>query len=247
MSKNARDNRELIAYFSFSILVIIAITTIDWTVTNYYNLALLEALSLDQVRWWFFSYQITIFIITGMLIIFFMLVVRINYVSKELDIELKGFHYFKFLKTIPKKKKFEIFFPPLAFGLLFVFNFEDILWFRLFYGPRMSYVIDNFFGDMWWLDLHISGFLGVAMGFGGAISLSVMIVSSIGYLIFCILWYKLIRDKWLFLNLGICVLYIFGIDIVFGIIGPPLPYLRITLMEIAYLSTFVFIVVRNTK
>ena len=247
MNKNAKNNRHLIAFFSFSILMIIAITTIDWTVTNYYNLALLEAESLSEIKWWFFSYQITIFIIVGLLIILFMLVVRINYVSKELDKNIEDFHYFKFLKTIPKQQLYEIFFPPLAFGLLFVFNFEDILWFRLFYGPRMSFVINNLLGDMWWLDFHVSGLIGAVMGFGGAISLSVMIASSIGYSIFCLLWYKLIHEKWLFLNLGICILYIFGIDIVFGILGPPLPYLRISLMEIAYLTTFILILIRNTK
>ncbi len=246
MSKNVVSNRHLIAFFSFSILIIISITTIDWTVTNYYNLALLEADSLDEVRWWFFSYQISIFIITGMLIIFFMLIVRINYVSKELDLKIEGFHYFKFLRSIPKKKRLEIFFPPLAFGLLFVFNFEDILWFRLFYGPRMSYVIDNLFGDMWWLNSHVGGLIGIALGFGGAISLSIMIASSIGYSIFCLLWYKIIQDKLLFFHLGICILYIFGIDIVLGIIGPPLPYLRITPMEIAFFASFIIIIIRNT-
>jgi len=245
-SRKNGNNRQLIAIFSFSILIIVAITTIDWTVTNYYNLALLGGESLDEIMWWFFSYQITIFIIAGGLILLFFAIIQINYISKELNISIEGIHYFKFLKQLPKEKKLEIILPSLAFGLLFVSNFEDILWFRLFYGPRMSYRIDNLFESMWWLDYHPGGWIGMLMGFGGAISLSVMIAASIGYTIFCFIWYKLIQEKWLVIHLVICILFIYNIDIVFGILEPPFPYMRITLMEILYFTTFFFIVIKNT-
>jgi len=243
--ENRGNNRQLIAIFSFSILILLVITTIDWTVTNFYHLAQLGGVELEELQWWFLSYQITIFIIGGCLILIFFMYIQMNYISRELKIPIETVHYFKFFRQIPKDYKLKVILPALAFGLLFVFNVEDILWFRLFYGPRMSYRIDNLFEHMWWLDAHPGGWIGVMMGFGYATSLSVMIASAIGYTMFCLLWYRLIQDKWLFVNLAIAILYFFGIDIVFGILGPPLPYLRLTLLEIAFFTTFIFIVIKN--
>ncbi len=246
-NKPEKSKRQIISLFAFSILITIIITAIDWEVTNFYNIALYEGDSEETVREWFILYQITIFIIAGGLILLFFMITQVNYISRELELEIKGLHYIKFLKEIPKERKLEIILPSLAFGILFLFNFEDILWFRLFYGPRMSSVIDNFQGDMWWLDFHLAGWIGTFMGFGGATSLSLMIISSIGYVLFCLIWYKLIQDKLLFINLAFCILFIFNIDIVFIILGFPFPYLRISLMEILYFISLIIITIKNTK
>lgn len=246
-SQSVSEKRQLIAIYTFTILILLAITAVDWTVTNYYNLALLEAGSIEEIQWWFVSYQFSIFIFAVSFMLFFIVAIQINYISQKLNIPVNGFHYFQFLREIPKEERLKILLPPIAFLILFLFNFEDILWFRLFYGPRMSYRIDNLFETMWWLDFHLAGWIGRIMGANGAITLSLLITSAIGYLLFTNCWYKLIQDKWLFLNLGICILYIFGIDIVFGIIGPPLPYLRITLMMILFFCSFSYIVIKNTK
>ena len=92
--------------------------------------------------------------------------------------------YFKFLKKVSEEIRVKILLPPMAFAILFIFNFEDILWFRLFYGPRMSYRIDNLFEPMWWLDFHIAGQISWLMGFQGAVTLSLLITSAIGYTLF---------------------------------------------------------------
>ncbi|MHA1146786.1 MAG: hypothetical protein ACTSR8_00910 [Promethearchaeota archaeon] len=241
------SHRQLIAYYSVSIIILIMITTIDWTVTNFYHLALLGEVSVEEAEWWFFSYQIIIFGLFCGFIILFLGILHINYLSSELKIPIEGLHYFKFIRALSFEKRLEVILPPLAFALLFVFNVEDTFWFRLFYGPRMSYRIDNLFECMRWLDWHPAGHIGIMMGYGGAISLSLMIASSIGYLLFCLCWYKLIKDKVLVVNFVIGILYFYNIDFCFGILGPPLLYLRITLMELLFLATFTLIVIRNMR
>ncbi|MHA1343974.1 MAG: hypothetical protein ACTSQG_08300, partial [Promethearchaeota archaeon] len=193
------------------------------------------------------SYQISIFIIVGGLITLFFAVIQMNYISLELNVKINGINYFKFLKEIPREKKLEIILPSLAFITLFIFNFEDILWFRLFYGPNMSQCIDNLYERMVWLDFHMAGLVGRIMGFNGAITLSVMITSAIGYFIFCLFWYKLLQEKYIFIHLLFCIFFIFGLDIVFCILTPPFPYIRISLMGILFFATFIFIVVKNTR
>ncbi|MGQ4873612.1 MAG: hypothetical protein ACP6IY_05995 [Promethearchaeia archaeon] len=244
--KEIEHKRLLKAILTFSILIIIVITLIDWAVTNYYYFALLGSVSLKDVKYWFSIYQFGIFIILNIIIIFFIVAILINYFSLKYDIEQKSINYFRIFKYLPAKCRKEIILICLSYAILFIFNFEDILWFRLFYGPNMSECIDDLYCKMWWLDLHMAGLIGIILGFGGATSLSVMITALIGYIIFIAIWYHLLKDKLLLLNLIICAFYIFGIDLVFLVLKPPFPYLRITLMEIMFFITF-FIIVLKTK
>lgn len=113
-----------------------------------------------------------------------------------------------------------------------VFGIEDVLWFRIFNYPMPM--------RLEWLDYSLTGLVGQLLGYGGASSASLIIVSSIGMAIVTFMWYRRLKNPLLFVNLGLFVL--FALNVV--------PYLMLVCMGVVMLVIFLkprLIEIKNMK
>lgn len=240
---NLLRQRRILLY-AFSISIIIALTFIDWAVVNVGYIAQgVEPYIFTS--WMFEFYFLSMFSIFVAIVVLFLIFIEISNLRGKLKEEGKTFKKFGIYRYIIQNKKYAIFIPGICFLILILFGIEDIFIFRIFYEPPYSEVINDFFGRMIWLDGNLAGYFGLMLGFEGATTLSLIICSIVGYSLFSLLWYYLIKDKFLFLNLGIFILFAFNIDYTIMVLEPPIPFLRISICGIGYLISLILISIRN--